>query len=73
MREKDHAPTPGHAPSPLQVLLAQVPPLPPEEIARRKLGAQRLKERLSCVPFYAKAAEGNPECWDHFYASRVLS
>ena len=28
-----------------------------EFLARRKLAAERLRERLSCVPFYAKRAE----------------
>ncbi len=45
-----------------------------EEKNRRRLGAQRLKERLSRVPFYAKAAEKDGEgYWESFYASRVKS
>lgn len=45
-----------------------------EELARRARGAQRLKERLSSMPFYAKAAEKDgPGYWEKFYASRVKS
>jgi hypothetical protein len=44
------------------------------ERERRKRGAQRLKERLSCVPFYAEAARKHGEgYWEGFYASRVKS
>jgi hypothetical protein len=57
--------------SPLQILILKNA-LSPEEIERRKRGAQRLKERLSHMPFYKKAEErSGPEYWDHLYASQV--
>jgi hypothetical protein len=46
--------------------------LSPEEIERRKRGAQRLKERLSHMPFYKRAEERDgPVYWDRLYASQV--
>lgn len=46
--------------------------LTPSELERRRLGAQRLKERFSSIPFYAKAAERDgPGYWEKFYASGV--
>jgi hypothetical protein len=46
--------------------------LSPEEIERRKQGAQRLKERLSHMPFYKmKEQRSGPEYWDRLYASQV--
>ena len=45
-----------------------------KERERRARGAQRLKERLSSVPFYADAAmRDGPGYWEKFYASRVKS
>ena len=43
----------------------------PQEIERRALGAQRLKEAFSAIPFYARAAQSDPDYWNEFYASRV--
>ena len=43
---------------------------PLEELERRALGAIRLREAFSCVPFYAQRAESNPDYWNEFYASR---
>lgn len=46
----------------------------PEERERRRQRAKHLKERLSEVPFYAKAAEKDGEGYsEKFYASRVQS
>lgn len=45
--------------------------LPAAEVERHARGAQRLKEAYSSTPFYAKAAEGDPDYWNVFYASRV--
>jgi hypothetical protein len=48
----------------------------PKEQERRRLGAQRLKERLSRVPFYAKKARkyaDEDKYWEGFYASRIHS
>jgi len=45
-----------------------MPPLPPEEVERRRLAAQRMKERLSSIPFYAKKDD---VFWRTFQASRV--
>lgn len=45
-----------------------------KESQRRKDGAQRLKERLGRVPFYAEAARkhsNGDEYWERFYASRI--
>ncbi len=43
-----------------------------KEKDRRQRGAKRLRERLSSVPFYAKAAERDgPGYWYDFYLSRV--
>lgn len=44
---------------------------PPQEIERRALGGQRLKEAFSSTPFYAQAAQSDPDYWNEFYASRV--
>jgi predicted secreted protein len=55
-------------------MLASLPALSPEERERRELGAKRLKERLSGVPYYAKCAEEDgDDYWRAFYASRVNS
>jgi hypothetical protein len=45
--------------------------LPLEECEHRARGAQRLKEQYSCIPFYARQAENDPDYWHSFYASRV--
>jgi len=46
--------------------------LTPEERQQRELGATRLKERLSRLPFYAKASElHGDEYWAQFYESRM--
>jgi hypothetical protein len=58
----------------LQTLLSRISPVTPQERERRARGAQRLKERLSRVLFYAKAAEKDGDkYWEAFYASRVNS
>jgi hypothetical protein len=46
-------------------------PLEPEEIARRELGAQRLKELLSSSPYYKAKGEADPGCWLRLYESQV--
>jgi len=61
------------AASPLRKRIGAVSPLSQAELDRRTQGAQRLKERLSRVPFYAKQAKGDPDYWQKFYASRVKS
>ena len=59
--------------TPLQKLLV-LHALSPEEIERRKRGAQRLRERLSHMPFYKmKEQRSGPQYWDHLYASQVNS
>ena len=45
--------------------------LPPEELDRRALGAIRLSEAFSSVPFYAQRVAKDPDYWNEFYASRV--
>jgi len=56
--------------SPLTKRILQMPPLPPEEVERRRLAQQRLKERLSSIPFYAKKDD---VFWHSFQASRMLA
>ena len=53
--------------------LKNLPNLEPEEVARRKLGAQRLKERLSVIPRYAERAKrpGADEYFETLYGSCV--
>ena len=41
------------------------------ECERRARGAERLKERFSCVPFYAQKAMNDPDYWSKFYDSRI--
>lgn len=56
---------------PLQILILKNA-LSPKEIERRKRGAQRLKERLSHMPFYKRAEERDGLVyWDRLYASQV--
>ena len=52
-----------------------VPPLSQEELDRRERGAQRLKERLSAIPWYAaKAAKPNGDVFFRaLYGSCVLA
>jgi hypothetical protein len=58
----------------LRNTLAELPPISAEERERRKAGAERLKARLSSVPFYAEASKNaGPDYWDTFYAQRVKS
>lgn len=45
--------------------------LPPQEIERRALGAIRLKEAFSSIPWHARKAAKDPDYWNGFYASRV--
>jgi hypothetical protein len=46
--------------------------LMPQERRRRELGATKVKEHLSKVPFYAGQAEkGGDEYWAAFYDSGV--
>lgn len=57
--------------TPLQKLLV-LHALSPEEIERRKRGAQRLRERLKHIPFYKRAEERDGLVyWDRLYASQV--
>lgn len=47
--------------------------LSPEEKARRKEGAQRLKELYQTIPFYAERGKKyGDEYWEMLYASSVL-
>jgi len=48
--------------------ILKMQPLPPAEQERRRLAAQRLKKRLSSIPFYAKKDD---VFWRTFQASRV--
>jgi len=48
--------------------ISEMPPLPPEEVERRRLAQQRLKDRLSSIPFYAKKDDA---FWHTFQASRI--
>ena len=50
--------------------ISEMPPLPPEELERRRLAKERLKERLSSIPFYAKKDDA---FWRTFQASRMLA
>jgi len=46
--------------------------LSPAERRQRELGATRLKEQLSRLPFYAKASEVHgDEYWAQFYENRL--
>ena len=45
--------------------------LTPEEVERRALGAERLKEAFSSIPWHAQKAAKNPEYWNNLYGSRV--
>lgn len=46
----------------------------PEEIARRELGQQRLKERLSLIPWYREQARKDGEdFWRKLHGSCILS
>jgi hypothetical protein len=44
---------------------------PPQEIERRALGAQRLRQAFSSIPWHAKRAAEDPDYWNQLYASRV--
>ena len=47
--------------------------LSPEEIARRKEGAQRLKEQYQSIPWYAeRGRKYGDKYWEMLYASSVL-
>lgn len=53
-------------------LLASLPPLSPEEIAKRKRVAQHLKDRLSHNPFHADRAKKESDAyWRSLAASSV--
>ena len=43
--------------------------LPPSEIERRALGAQRLKEVFSSIPWHAQNSKDDPDYWNVLYAS----
>lgn len=48
--------------------------LPEDERSRCEQGAERLRERLSSVPYYAKEAEiVGPIYWQQLYAGRMMS
>lgn len=54
----------------LTKLLSELSPESPEERERREQGRQRLKERLSSIPWYAQQAQKDGEIfWDKLYAS----
>ena len=57
-------------PSNLTKLISEMQPLPLVEQERRRLAQQRLKERLSSIPFYAKK---DNQFWRTFQGSRVLA
>ena len=41
------------------------------EVQRRALGAQRLKEAFSSIPWHVSKAECDPDHWNILYASQV--
>ena len=43
----------------------------PREVERRALGAQRLSEAFSSIPWHTQRAENNPDYWNEFYGSSV--
>lgn len=45
--------------------------LPPQEIERRALGAQRLRQAFSSIPWHAERAAKHPDYWNDLYASRA--
>ena len=45
--------------------------IPHEELERRALGAERLRETFSSIPFYAQRAAEDPDYWNLLYTSRV--
>ena len=45
--------------------------LSPEEIERRALGARRLSESFSSIPFHAERAKHDPDYWNKLYRSCV--
>lgn len=55
---------------PLEKLISENS-LSPEELERRKLAQQHLKERLSSIPWYAEAEKRDPDFWEKFHASMV--
>jgi hypothetical protein len=57
----------------LEKLISSVS-LPPEELERRRLGDQRLKERLSQIPWYEEQGRLRGEqLWENLYGSCILS
>ncbi len=47
--------------------------VPVHELERQALGAQRLKERYSSIPWHAQKAEKDPDYWNRFYGSGINS
>ena len=45
--------------------------LPPQEIERHALGAQRLRQAFSSIPWHAERAAKVPDYWNDLYASRA--
>ena len=63
--------TPG---SQLRTLISELPPESPEERTLRLQGQQRLKERLSQIPWYAEQGRKHGEAfWRTLHGSCVLS
>lgn len=57
--------------SPLMLGLFESGVIAPEEVERQALGAQRLKEAFSSMPFHTRRAAKDPEYWNDLYSSRI--
>lgn len=55
----------------LEMLALKAIPIPAEEVERRRLAVEALKERLSSIPSFAAKAKANPRYWEILHGSRI--
>jgi len=53
--------------------VSRVPPLTPEEVERRRLGAARFALLYSSDPLWKAKADADPDFWNKFYESQPNS
>jgi hypothetical protein len=52
---------------------SRAPPLSPEEVERRRLGAERFARLYSSNPLWKAKADADPDFWNKFYESQPNS
>jgi hypothetical protein len=69
----DESSLPEEPRSPFLRKYLNAPPMSPEEVERRRLGAERFKRLYSSNPLWKAKEDADPNFWHHFYSSQPNS